>query len=513
MRRAWWTSFEVTCLLIVGAALVASSVGAALPPAARPIGQPLLVAAVLVAGFAWRPTPGLLAFALYMLFYDTTAWYAGAGIRRVDEFSVPGIVVVALVRLRPWGYARVEPIRDGAVAVVVAVGILASLINAVPLTVWLPALFLFWKTVAIFYVASWLPIDRRALAGAARVVLSVGAVVLALAFIESFDPAGFQRVLGLPEWLRPRGQLVSVKSIFLHPAIFSSFGALIAIYAYAGYVEYRRIWMLVLGTFATLNVFMAARRRAIAAAVLGLAVAFAWALNHARSWRPLVRPWLPVAISGLLVSVIFLPGLLGLYSITLEEYVPGLGEPSPPPGASAPPGGGGVTIRARSALYGASVEIARDSFPLGVGLGRFGSHMSRVDYSPVYAEYDLDRIWGLMERFPLYITDTFWPMILGETGVIGAAGYAVFLCALTVGLWRGVSRQRDPLLRAFCHGTLAVMIAAVVESLATPMFVSPTRAFLLFVAIGAAAAVAARAPADVEQVAVERRPAPGQATQ
>ena len=136
---------------------------------------------------------------------------------------------------------------------------------------------------------------------AARVVLSVGAVVLALAFIESFDPAAFQRVLGIPEWVRPRGQLVSVKSIFLHPAIFSSFGALIAIYAYAGYVEYRRIWMLVLGTFATLNVFMAARRRAIAAAVLGLAVAFAWAWNRAHSWRPLVRPWLPVAISGLVV--------------------------------------------------------------------------------------------------------------------------------------------------------------------------------------------------------------------
>lgn len=485
----WWASFEAVFVVIAAAALLAAAVGSALPESLRAIGQPALVAAVLMAGFAWRPVPGLLAFALFILFYDTTAWYIGNPLRRVDEIAVPGLVLIALARLRPWRDFHLDPVRDGGVALAVAAGIASSVVNGVPLAVWVPALGLLWKTVAIFYVASWATIDRRALIGAMRVVFVVGAIVVSLAFIESFDPGAFQRALGLPGWVRPRGQLVSVKSIFVHPAIFASFGALIALYAYAGYVEYRRIWMLVLGTFASLNVFMAARRRAIAAAVAGLIVAFAWAWTHVRAWRPIARSWLPVAASGLVLFLIFLPGLLGLYSRTLRDYLPTDPQPTPPPNVAEPPDGV-VSTRARSALYGGSVEIATDSFPLGGGLGRFGSHMSRVEYSPLYREYGLSGVRGLQPDNTLYVTDTFWPMILGESGVLGLIGYATFLAALAVGLWRSAGRQSDRLLRAFCHGTLAVLIAATIESVATPMFVSPPRAFLLFLAVGAAVAVA-----------------------
>lgn len=498
--------FELACALILVAAGIASIAGTQLPGGVRGIGQPALVAAVLVAGFAWRPAPGLVAFALYILGYDTIANYLGGPIRRVDEIAVPAIVLVALLRLRPWRSHRIAPLRDGAVAVAVLAGIVSSLVAGVPLSVWIPALALLWKTVAIFYVASWLSIDRRTIIGAARVVLTVGFVILALAFIESFNPAGFQQALGLPVWYRPRGELPSVKSIFVHPAIYASFASLVTLYAYAGYVEFRKVWMLVLATFGTMTIFMAARRRAIAAATIGLAAAFAWCVRKTSFRTDVLRSWVPVAASGLVVAAIFAPGLLGLAVRTGQTYLPGV--PTPSPGIELPDDEGPVPTRARSALYGASVQIGRDHLPLGAGLGRFGSHMSRVEYSPIYVEYGLDRIRGLQRTNSDYVTDTFWPMILGETGIIGAIGYALFLAAVLFSIWRGIGSRADPLLRAFVLGSLAVMVSAMVESLATPMFVAPPRAYLLFVALGAAVAVSGAARREPAQAAgAEREPA------
>ncbi|HET6744692.1 MAG TPA: hypothetical protein VFH90_02455 [Candidatus Limnocylindria bacterium] len=495
--QPWWATFEVVCLATLGGALAMSLATITIPGSFPNIVAPALVAAVLVAGFAWRPTAGLVAFSLFILFYDTIAFFLGSPLRRVDEMAVPALVIVALVRLRPWRYVRIEPVRDGAVAVAVALGILSSLVNGVPAGIWIPALGLLWKTVAIFYIATWLQIDRRSIIGAARVVLSVGFVVVGLAFIESFNPSGFQGFLGLPQWYRPRGQLPAVKSLFLHPAIFASFAGLVALYAYTSYVEYRKVWMLVLGTFAGMTVFFAARRRAIIGVVAALAAAFGWSWRRLAEHRLLLRSWLPVMASGVVLFLIFTPGLLGLYDKTLIGYAPQPTDlPTPPPGMEPDDGEGRVGTQARSALYGASFEIAQDYFPLGAGLGRYGSHMSRVEYSPVYETYDLNRVRGLQPGNPQFITDTFWPMILGEGGVLAVLAYATFLLAVLLSIWVGAGRQADRLVRTFCLGTLAVLVLALVESAATPMFVSPPRAFLIFAAVGAAVAVIRRPPAS-----------------
>jgi hypothetical protein len=286
-----------------------------------------------------------------------------------------------------------------------------------------------------------------------------------------------------------------VKSIFLHPAIFASFASLLTLYAFAGYAEFRKVWMLVYATFGTMTVFMAARRRAIAATVTGLGAAFAYSVYRIGLKWELARSWVPIAISGLVMSAIFVPGILGLV-VRTGEYVGVIPQPTPPPGIEDPDGEGPVPTRARSALYGTSIEIAQDHFPLGVGLGRYGSHMSRVNFSPVYEEYGLTRIRGLQPDNTDYITDTFWPMILGETGIIGAIGYGVFLAAVLVSVWRAIGAQTDRLLRAFALGTLAVFVSALVESLATPMFVAPPRANIVFLALGALVAITSRPPAD-----------------
>lgn len=70
-----------------------------------------------------------------------------------------------------------------------------------------------------------------------------------------------------------------------------------------------------------------------------------------------------------------------------------------------------------------SLSIAKDYFPLGTGLATFGSAFSSVPYSPVYAMYGISEIWGLSEKTAHDISDTFWPMILAQFGIVALCAY------------------------------------------------------------------------------------------
>jgi O-antigen ligase len=115
--------------------------------------------------------------------------------------------------------------------------------------------------------------------------------------------------------------------------------------------------------------------------------------------------------------------------------------------------------------------------------------MSRLDFSPVYAQYGLDRIWGLTPQYPAYVTDTFWPHVLGEIGVLGVVAYVAFLFALGVELWRATRAMTNPVMRAFCLGAFMVFLHSLVESLASSMYESPPRIYLAFGAMGIALAL------------------------
>ncbi len=75
--------------------------------------------------------------------------------------------------------------------------------------------------------------------------------------------------------------------------------------------------------------------------------------------------------------------------------------------------------QARGILVRTSIQIATDYFPFGSGLGLFGSHASRLDYSPLYQKYNISGVWGLSKEQPAFITDSFWAMTIGELGFIG----------------------------------------------------------------------------------------------
>lgn len=134
--------------------------------------------------------------------------------------------------------------------------------------------------------------------------------------------------------------------------------------------------------------------------------------------------------------------------------------------------------QARPALYYTSSKIAIDYFPFGVGFGRFASPTSQQIVSPIYKEYGIDYIYGLSYSWnSRFMADTFWPMILGETGIIGLILYIFILY-----------RCFAPYLRAFFRNTKDIrfllpsvlFLFCLISSVAKPVFSGPPHSFIVW---------------------------------
>ena len=437
--------------LIVAAGVIAG--GAAVLAAAMivgalsigPSGVAAGIAAAAVVGvlLAVRPAVGVGAFLLAILFAQSAEQWFGGDLRLIDELSVVAIVLVSGARSWPVLRVRRPGWKEGALAVAIGAGIISSLVHAVPLQTWIPALALLVKAIAFFYAVSWLNLRLTDVEGLGAAIVGMAVVVLGLGIVEALDPVGFQEALRLPRFEEVRGGITVVKSIFLQPAIFGWFTVYASLLLYARFFFLRERWALAVALLLNVGTLLSARRRPlvglVAALVTGVAAVdrpdalgdrsrCADTRHWARVWSS--WPWLPpVALSDFWVA-------------TAEEYLsPGnLGEilqPNPDEDLIAP-------SHPRMVLYVASIAIARDDFPFGAGLGRFGSYMSEVDYSPVYYAYGLAKVYGLQPGHTVAVSDTYWPMILAELGPIGLAGVLVFFAAVVVSLWRWVRRSASP---------------------------------------------------------------------
>jgi len=91
---------------------------------------------------------------------------------------------------------------------------------------------------------------------------------------------------------------------------------------------------------------------------------------------------------------------------------------------------------AKSIMTSVSLQIAGDYFPIGTGFGTFGSTYAKNFYSPVYYLYGISENPELGVESKQYLTDMFWPILFGETGVLGTIFYAGLILALFVQIQR-----------------------------------------------------------------------------
>lgn len=127
------------------------------------------------------------------------------------------------------------------------------------------------------------------------------------------------------------------------------------------------------------------------------------------------------------------------------------------------------TESARAVLTIGSAYVAFDHFPFGTGWGTYGSAFSVEPYSPVYTMYNMQRVWGISPDYSEFVSDTFWPMILGQCGIIGLGLYIAILVLLFK--WILELKNKSPYMLA---SALTVFGYLLICSTGESAFVNPT---------------------------------------
>tara|TARA_Y100001968_G_C19453346_1_gene770298 strand:- start:10556 stop:11440 length:885 start_codon:yes stop_codon:yes gene_type:complete len=121
---------------------------------------------------------------------------------------------------------------------------------------------------------------------------------------------------------------------------------------------------------------------------------------------------------------------------------------------------------ARGVLYVGSLELAKSNFPLGEGLSNYGSSTSINNPSAAYFEVGINNLWWF--EGASYLTDTFWAMIIGESGFLGLLLYFLFLIRLIMmQLKMSLSRFKKSYFSVF---SVALLFYSLIISLNAPIY-------------------------------------------
>lgn len=118
---------------------------------------------------------------------------------------------------------------------------------------------------------------------------------------------------------------------------------------------------------------------------------------------------------------------------------------------------------ARNVLTIVAFKIAREKFPLGSGFGTFASRLSGINYSPLYDLYGISSVNGLNRADYGFISDSFWPMIIGQCGFVGLALFIIMLSILYKKICSLHSYNKDYYI-ACLMGFSYLLIASMAES-------------------------------------------------
>ena len=320
-------------------------------------------------------------------------------------------------------------------------GILGAALHHVPMTVSVVGLWLglkLWIMIAVTLLLPWEPDDIRRVYST---FTKVGVFVAVVGLADFLTHAAVSRALHTSiyrfESESFRGE--AVHSIFPHPGEFSLFMSLLFALTFARFATKRNRSDLMLALLFAGSVMLSLRLKgflSLAAVTLVVAL-FQGIANNRRS------------VTALLVGLLVLVGGYGVEQNVIAKQISTYASSE---------------TSTRAKLYQTGERIAKDYFPIGVGFGRFGSYPSRLYYSPVYYEYELNMVYGLSRRYPNFIDDTSWPSVLGETGYAGFLIYVFGAGLVVAAVIRQLRVAPDPL-KWVPLATLGMVAVLFVDSL------------------------------------------------
>lgn len=415
--------------------------------------------------FQYRPRLILGTFLFYVIFQWLVVNRAGGDLTSlgriltfIDEIFIVGIFFIILLDtfLRRRKVYLVS-ISFG-LAIVVGTGIIGGLIGGTPPVIIASDILIFLKGFMVFYIFSYFEYFEAKLKKGVVVFTVVGIIILLVGGVELYKPAEIRMLLGNVTSIDWRMGIPSVQSVFIHPGLFGWFCGFSALFAFAFYLVRRKGTDMFFFIIFTLGVLISMRLKA----VVGLALSAVFGL-WLYSSRAKVKLVCMIGMVAVLVTILFGSKISGMVGEQIREYQ--------------------NPLKPRNVLYRTGFKVAEEYFPFGAGFGRFGGEIAARYYSPVYRRYKFELMYGLWPG-GRFLRDTFWPMILGELGVIGFLAYVAVLILLFRLMVNSYHRADSVFLKSFTLGVCLVFIEGVIESLAEPVFTKPPACYLLFAVMG-----------------------------
>lgn len=462
------------------AALVLTALGVLIPWA--PFALLGAVALLLVAAF--RPKAFALLVISVIIMTTLIQNAAGPVGSYADEVMV-AVAAVAFPARRLVTEGRVVWLPGGGwFAGYVAAGLISAGLADVPAGTAVPAAFIAVKGVVLAFALAQLRWTREDLETLVRLGIVASVLMMVTAAINLAIPTAWAHLTTGRPPITSVGAIPAINGLFQHPAAFSRFCGVLAIGGLLYGVVVRRSVANTLLVILTAGLgFLTLQVKSIIGVLATLAVVGVRFLR----WSGAVA----LLCLGPLVALLVVPPLMQLVGTDLALYV--------------------AQDSARSMLTEGGVTVAAQYFPLGAGFGQYGSATAADQYSPLYFALGFDDRFGLGPGpdSGQFLNDNQWPAIVGEAGWFGAAFFTIGLACMLVCLLRRTSADEDVLVRWLRITGVGWMILLVVESVASPVFVSPPSFPFVFGAAAIAASFrqpARTTPSGTDDVATETVP-------
>jgi hypothetical protein len=338
-------------------------------------------------------------------------------------------------------------------------GAVSSVVNDVPLSIAAAGGILAVKGVVLYFVLSQIGWTRADIGWLGKTAAWALGIVLATALVNLVIPNQWSALFsntGAPQY---RSFLPSLVGPFTHPLQFGNFMALAGVACWA---------VILLG--------MRARgaRAFLVASAIGAVLSFRRTaivgMLASLSFLSLKRKHVGVIVMGLVAVPLLIIALAPVIrEVALTTYLDFVA---------------GSEDNARSRMTLDSIALAVQHFPFGVGFGRFGSSVAADNYSIEYSKLDYDHVYGLAgpdnpNNHGRYLTDTQWPAIVGETGLIGALCFAAGLW-LVYRMFRRASQDAKRAIGVLGLTGMGWSVHIALQSFAYPVYVLTPTAPMLF---------------------------------
>lgn len=427
---------------------------------------------IIITGYLFlhRPHICLIFFGIFLLLQDLIVDNVSSGsivfgkvVKNIDEVFILLCFLLLLLGVLTKAATIVKTHIELPLLGFIGAGVLSTVVSRVPLYIASVQFFLYIKGFLLFFILANLPISEIQLKKYVKSFLFISICIFCLGLVDLIVPVWFRSITRNAVNVSYRVGIPSVVSIFRHPDVFGWFMSFIGLYAFAFFIIFNKIRYLIFGLLFSFGTLISMRTKSLGGLVGGL-FAGLWPCGITKK----IKYGLLFLFIGVLVFIPLRSKFKGVYHIIERTYVKVEDH----------------FQEARNALYITSFKIAEDCFPLGVGLGRYGSWMSRVYYSPVYDKYGLSKVHGLSRAVRSFINDTFWPMILGETGILGLFFYLWIIILLCHGVYKKIKLADSKYVKAFTLGTFMVLIESLIESLVHPVYTSPPKVYFIFGSLG-----------------------------